>query len=174
VRGDEIVSGSMGPGERPVVVASTGRDCRGRPATRQELERLYPIGTAIAVRGSSRAKTVAGSLLVADEAKGGFVQPVPSRVIRTRAGDLDFVRFDMTQPGASAFVEFEFDRAALTLGKSRPQERIARVENLAAYPGFAYTPAARFMYRNLVVASGAPAAERDRLLREFEERSGKR
>jgi len=176
LRVDEVVSGAVGHGDVLVVVTITGPGCRAVPAPRPVLEQAYGIGTPVVARGEARRvpSIRGGAVIVADEAKGGFVQPVPSRVVRTRAGDLDFARFDANQPGAPAFVEFEFDRAALTLGKSRPRERIARVENLAAYPGFAYTPAARFMYRNLVVASGAPAAERDRLLREFEERSGKR
>ena len=175
LRVDEVVSGALARGDVQVVATITGPGCRTVPATRTVLEQTYAIGTAVVASGEARRAplTRAGAVVVADEAKGGFVQAVPSSVVRTSAGDLDFARFDANQPGAWAFVEFEFDRAALTLGRSRPRERIARVENLAAYPGFAHTPAARFMYRNLVVASGAPVAERDRLLRAFEERIGK-
>ena len=170
LRVDEVVSGGLPRGEVQVVTTVIGPGCRTVPATRPVLEQTYRIGTAVVALGEARRvpATRAGAVIVADESKGGFVQAVPPHVVRTSAGDLDFARFDANQAGARAFIEF--DRAALTLGRSRPRERIARVENLAAYPGFAYTPAARFMYRNLVVASGAPEVERQRLLDAFDDR----
>ena len=174
LRADEVVSGGVPRGEVQVVATMLGPGCRAVPAPRAVLEQTYRIGTAVVALGEARRvpATRAGAVIVADESKGGFVQPVPPHVVRTSAGDLDFAHFDANQAGAWTFIEFEFDRAALTLGSSRPRERIARVENLAAYPGFAYTPAARSMYRYLVVASGVPEAERQRLLDAFDERRG--
>jgi hypothetical protein len=172
LRVDEVVSGGIARGETQVIVQTAGRGCRSTLSGRDELERGYPIGTAVVVLGQARRAppTAAGVLIVVEEQRGQYVQRVPPYVVRTGAGDLDFARVDASQPGMWGFIEFEFDRAALSLGRSRPQERIARVENLAAYPGFARSPDPRAIYRQLVIASGASPLERRRLLEAFDER----
>jgi hypothetical protein len=66
-------------------------------------------------------------------------------------------------------VEFEFDRAILTLA-GRPGDRYARLRNLASARVWSGMPDARVRYQQLVATSGLDDRQRANLIEEFQQR----
>jgi hypothetical protein len=134
-----------------------------------ELGRLYPIGTTVVVLGEVRSTpdTQAGSVVVAEMIRGGYVEAVPAVVPRTATGDLDFDHYD---PNTGwHFREFEFDRAVVALKHATVATRAERLKNLSRYPPLTDLPSPRRAYRQLVAESGVSPFERDHLLAAFDE-----
>jgi hypothetical protein len=160
----EMVSGPMVGSETVVAPMFYGPDCMSYAASREMLERDYPLGSKVAVRG--RTTDSRDVPVIAESNKQQFVAKIPDTLYRTSEGDLDFREWGVTI--SRDIVDFEFDRAVLTLAR-RSGDRSARLRNLARYKNWGVIPDARTRYRQLVGESGLGTRERTELLEQFQQ-----
>ena len=159
----EVVSGPVTAPEAVVAVLPYGADCRSFAANREMLERDFPIGLNVAVRG--RATGSSAVPVIAESHEYEFVVNLPASLPRTPQGDLDFQNRDVKLMGMIA--EFECDRAILTLA-NRSADRLARLRNLGQCRSWAGMSDGRARYQRLVDESGLGARERADLIEEFQ------
>jgi hypothetical protein len=160
----EIVSGPVSGTEAIVALFPHTTDCMSIAATRETLERDYPIGSMLAVRG--RATGSPDVPVIAETNTFEFVVTIPNDLPRLAQGDLDYRMLDATV--RSRIIEFEFDRAILAFARRRGNE-YERLRNLALPRVWDGMPDARALYGQLVEKSGLGARERADLLDQFQQ-----
>jgi hypothetical protein len=84
----EIVSGVVAGKETTVALLYYGSDCRSFVANRDILQRDFPVGSVVAVRG--RATGSSSIPIIAELHEREFVALVPNDLPMTPQGDLDF------------------------------------------------------------------------------------
>jgi hypothetical protein len=161
----EVVSGPVRAPEAVVAVLPHGPGCDSFAATREMLERDYPLGTTVAVRG--RATRSVDVPVVVESTQWEFVTRFPAAVPRTPFGDLDFRSRDIHLLGS--IVDFECDRAILRMAERTSGDRFARLLNLGSCRSWHAIPDALAHYRTLVSASGLEAPAQAELLVRFRE-----
>jgi hypothetical protein len=173
----EVVSGPVNGTETIVAVLPYGNDCVSFTANRDILERDYPVGSNLAVRG--RATGSPEVPVIAEANQYQFVVTIRDDLPRTAQGDLDVRKTVVANPGADAaaiaaaqalvrIVEFECDRAVLTL-TARPGDRAERLRNLAGCRMWRGMPDGLTRFRQLVAESGLAVGDQERLLAEFQQ-----
>jgi hypothetical protein len=108
-------------------------------------------------------------LIIAEENRGEIVGRVPAKAPRTGIGDLDFRHFDPTQDRAYDFLQFEATRALLKVAEGPMNRRVARLENLIYFQGFAFNSRARDVYDHAIETSGVTRSQGRKLREHFEQ-----
>jgi hypothetical protein len=162
VRVQEVISGNIREGDAEVALLDYGADCRSTPSERQTLERMFPVGTPVAVFGVARVSEAGTPIVVVERNSSKYVVRIPPGVTRTSYGDVDFQRFD----ARGSFGDFEYARVILTLPKTAVPDLASRLRNLAYYH---WLRNAGEFYGQIVSNSGVSQAEGRAMLENFDQ-----
>jgi hypothetical protein len=163
----ENISGSIRGSETVVATLSYGASCESITPGTDYLEREYPIGAEIIVRG--RATGSAEVPVISESNRLEYVVKIPADLPRTPYGDLDFSTNDIGRYGYVA--DYEFERAVLLLNQHR-RETYERLLNLAAATAWRNFSDGRQRYIALIEAHRVNRSQRRALLARFDESRG--
>jgi hypothetical protein len=170
VRINEVVVGNIARGTARVVLLFYGPDCKSAPYQRERLEEMFPVGLPVVVSGRSSQTSGASPqpAIIAETNRDEYVGRVLAEAPRTDGGDLDFRHFDATPDRTYDFLQFEVTRALLKVAEGSVKQRIARLENLIYFQGFAFNSRARDLYDHAIQASGVTRYKGRQLRQQFE------
>jgi hypothetical protein len=163
---DRPISGRVTKGPRTVVPLFLTAAC-GRVSYRyDDVLRLYPVGTRVAVVSTEKSPVSPDAPIIVDPLKEGGVQQFLAIGPRTSDGDLDFGRTDGRL--YAYMLNFEFEGAVMALRAADRSQKFRRMLNLARYSGFHPWPANRMLLETLISESELSGEQAEAVLDVFQ------